>query len=144
MRLNRLLASIGLAAFSCGCAIHDGVFTYNVSGRLISEDATPLAARPTYVQLVPFVPSDTQFPRAVLTETNGHFSQDAMTKLAWGYRSFLGIPLGSRNPPAPPLEVIYLAVERTPGSWIQMELPLSAAQQPKPAAVNLGDVRIED
>src|SRR5262245_22328390 len=87
MYLNRLVASIGLAAFSCGCAIHDAVFTYNVSGRLIGEDATSLAARPMYVQLEPFVPSDTQFPTAVLTEPNGHFSQDAMTKLAWGYHS---------------------------------------------------------
>ena len=135
---------IGLAPLICGCAIHDGVFIYNVSGRLISANATPLGGRSMYVQLVPFVPADTQFPKAVLTEPNGHFSQDAMTKLAWGYRSIFGIPLGSKNPPAPPLEVIYVAVERAPGSWIHLELPLSPAQQPKPAAVHLGDVRVKD
>jgi hypothetical protein len=144
MHLERLLMLIGFAPLICDCAMHDGAFVYNVDGRLISENSTPLGGRSMYVQLEPFVPADTHLPEAVLTEPNGHFSQDAMTGVAWGYRSIFGIPLGWRNPPAPPVEVIYIAVERAPGSWVHLELPLSPAQQPRPAAVHLGDVRVNE
>jgi len=135
----------GLAPLICGCVIYDGVFTYNISGRLIGENTTPLGGRSMHVQVVPSVPADTQFPKPVVTEPNGQFARDASTKFAWGYQTFLGIPLGSTKPrAAPPLEVVYIAVERAPGTWLQLELPLSPAQQPEPGVVLLGDVRISD
>lgn len=138
------LAALPVALSLNGCTIHDGAFEYEVSGRLVDENSAPLAGRPIHVQLYPFRSSDPQPSRQTLSDPGGVFTQKVSTGLAWGYRTFLGIPLGSKNPPAPPLEVVYLAVEQVQGPWIRLELTLTPAEQHAPSAVQLGDVRISD
>lgn len=142
MRLQRFLSFVSLAPLLCSCAIHDGVFIYKVSGTLVGENSAPLDGRPMYVQIRPFDSSDTSVHNFVSTDLDGKFAQNAATGLAWGYRSLFGIPLGSKIPPIPLLSVIYIAVERSPGSWIQLSVPITAAQQPERGTVHLGEVRV--
>ena len=128
-----------LAATVTGCAIHEGGFEYTASGRLIDDQHEPVSGRMVVLSLSSLPPTTQPAHR---TDNDGHFSQELGTGLAWGYTDFFGIPLGSTNPKPPPIQRIYITLERSPGEWVQREIPLTKSQQKQPGIVELGDVPV--